>query len=265
MRFRSLARFAVILVLALVAGATALAQRGGGFGSGGFDGFRGFRPTYRPNVRYDGKFVFVRMAYPYQGRGGRSNDPPWAHDYPIGEEHFLKIMTAVTNLRAHVDASSVMSFDDPEMFKFPVIYLVEPGFWWLSDPEVLALRAYLSKGGFLIVDDFPIQAWPNFDLQMSRVFPQAQWHDLDATHPIFHTFFEINELPTVVPYGLGHTPTFRALFENNDPTKRMLVIANYQNDLSEYWESSDQGRFAVDPTNEAYKLGVNQFIYALTR
>jgi len=261
MRSRSLIRLVLLVVLALAAGATALAQRGGGFGGGGSDGFRGFRPSYTPNVRYDGRFVFVRMSYPF-GSGRR--DPPWSHDYPIGEEHFLKIMTAVTNLRAHVEASSVMAFDDPEVFKFPVIYLVEPGYWELSEAEVQSLRAYLSKGGFMIVDDFPIQAWPNFDLQMSRVFPQARWQDLDVTHPIFHTFFEIHELPTVVPYNLGHTPTFRALYEDNDPNKRMLVIANWQNDLSEYWESSDTGYFAVDPTNEAYKIGVNQFLYGLT-
>jgi hypothetical protein len=129
----------------------------------------------------------------------------------------------------------------------------------------VALRAYLSKGGFLIVDDFPLQAWPNFDLQMSRVFPNGQWHDLDVNHPIFHTFFEITELPTVVPYNLGHTPTFRALYEDNDPSKRMQVIANWQNDLSEYWEYSDQGTSPVAETNEAYKIGVNEFIYGLTR
>ncbi len=262
MRLTTSSRLALTVALAVVAGAAALAQRGGGFGGGFDDGFRGFRPSYTPNVRYDGQFVFVRMSYPYPNS---RRDPPWAHDYPIGEEHFLKVMTAVTNLRAHVDASSVMSFDDPEMFKFPVIYLVEPGFWWLSDAEVVALRAYLSKGGFMIVDDFPLQAWPNFDLQMSRVFPHAQWHDLDVTHPIFHTFFEIEALPTVVPYALGHTPTFRALYEDNDPSKRMQVIANYQNDLSEYWEYSDRGTSPVAETNEAYKIGVNEFIYALTR
>ncbi len=250
-----------LVVLALAAGATLFAQRGRSFG---FD-FPGFRPTVTPNVPYDGRFVFVRMSYPFQGRGGRGGDAPWAHDYPVGEEHFLKILTTVTNIRAHVEASSVMAFDDPEMFKFPVIYLVEPGFWWLSDSEVLALRAYLSKGGFLIVDDFPLRGWPNFDLQMSRVFPEGQWHDLDLNHPMFHTFFEINSMPKEVPYDLGGEPTFRALFEDNDPGKRMLVIANYQNDLSEYWESSDEGIYAIDPTNEAYKIGVNQFVYGLTR
>jgi hypothetical protein len=257
MKSKAIRRLAAIVALALAAGATLFAQ--GGFG--GF-GFPGYRPSYAPNVPYDGKFVFVRMSYPM--RGGR--DLLWAHDYPIGEQHFLKILTAVTNVRAHVDATSVMAFDDPEMFKFPVIYLVEPGPWWLSDEEVVALRAYLSKGGFLIVDDFPLNAWPNFELQMSRVFPNAEWHDLDVTHPIFHTFFEIESLPTYPPYDrLGYAPVFRALFEENNPARRMLVVANYQNDLSEYWESSDRGTSPVAETNEAYKIGVNEFIYGLTR
>jgi hypothetical protein len=250
-------RLAMVALLAFAGGATALAQRGfGGFG------FPGFRPSVAPNVPYDGQFVFVRMSYPT--RSGR--DMLWAHDYPIGEQHFLRILTAVTNVRAHVEQTSVMGFDDPEMFKHPVIYLVEPGPWWLSEEEVVALRSYLSKGGFLIVDDFPLSAWPNFDLQMSRVFPNAQWQDLDISHPIFHTFFEIESLPTYPPYErLGYAPVFRALFEDNDPGKRMQVIANYQNDLSEYWESSDRGTSPVAETNEAYKIGINQFIYGLTR
>ena len=248
-------RTAAIVLLALTAGATALAQRGGGLG--GYYG--GPRSGYMPNVRYDGRFVFVRMSYP--SNGGR-RDPFWSHDYPVGEENFLKIMTAVSNLRPHVEASSVMAFDDPEMFKFPVIYLCEPGFWWLSDAQVIALRNYLTKGGFLIVDDFPIEAWPNFDLQMSRVFPEAQWHDLDLAHPMFHTFFEIETLQFPTYRGM---PIFRALYQDNDPTKRMQVIANFQNDLSEYWEHSDEGYAPVDVTNEAYKIGVNEFIYGLTR
>jgi hypothetical protein len=58
---------------------------------------------------------------------------------------------------------------------------------------------------------------------------------------------------------------FYGVFEGNDPTKRMLAIVNYNNDLSEYWEFSDTGMFPLDMSNEAYKLGVNYIIYALTR
>ena len=59
-------------------------------------------------------------------------------------------------------------------------------------------------------------------------------------------------------------PRFMALFEDNDPKKRMLCIANYQNDLSEFWEFSEEGRYLVQDSNEAYKVGVNQFIYGIT-
>ena len=197
---------------------------------------------------------------------------PWPHDYPVGEEHFHKILTSISNVDAHVDASSIMHFSDPELFKFPVAYLVEPGFWYMSESDVTNLRAYLLKGGFLIVDDFPfrtqgrIDTWGNFEEQMSRVFPQAKWFELtDASHPIFHSFFEVNSLDIVpMAYNLGDKPRFMALFEDNDPKKRMLCIANYQNDLSEFWEFSEEGRYLVQDSNEAYKVGVNQFIYGIT-
>jgi len=257
-RFR-VGKLIAIGTLLAVAATTALAQRGGSqYG----------RQSYSGNPRYDGKFVFVRMSYAWNGGRGA----PWAHDYPTGEEHFLKILTSISNVDAHVDASSIMHFSDPELFKFPVAYLIEPGYWYMSESDVTNLRAYLLKGGFMIVDDFPfrtqgrIDTWGNFEEQMSRVFPDAKWIELtDASHPIFHSFFEVNSLDIVpMAYNLGDKPRFRALFEDNDPKKRMLCIANYQNDLSEFWEFSEEGRYMVADSNEAYKVGVNQFIYGIT-
>ena len=251
-------------VLAVVAGATVLAQRGRfGFGWGSGD---------EPDVPYDGRFVFVRMSYDSggalsqfgrRGRGGA----PWAHDYPVGEANFLEILTMVSNVPARVDRTSVLTFDDPEMFKFPVIYLVEPGYWFMTDEQVVMLRDYLTKGGFLIVDDFPSWAWSNFDQQMARVFPEARWVEMNDLpgHPMFHTFFELDPNVIPIPYDLGDRAIFRALFEDNDPAGRMQVIANYQNDLSEYWETSNDPMVPIEESNEAYKFGVNEFIYGVRR
>jgi hypothetical protein len=244
-------RVVLTLCVVLTVASTALAQRGGRFGVA-----RG----YSANTPYDGQFVFVRMSYPAGFR-----NQAWAHDYPDGEINFMKILTAVSNVTAHVQETNILDFGDPEMFKFPVIYLVEPGYWQMDDAQVAALRAYLTKGGFLIVDDFPYWAWEQFAAEMGRVFPQGQWQDLDVSHPIFHSFFDIQTLDIVPAYpALGERPIFRALFEENDPAKRMYVIANYQNDLSEFWEFSEQGAYPIGETNEAYKVGVNQFIYGLT-
>ena len=43
-----------------------------------------------------------------------------------------------------------------------------------------------------------------------------------------------------------------------------MVIVNYQQDLSEFWEFSATGRYLVSDSNEAYKVGINQFIYGIT-
>lgn len=239
---------AAALVIA-AAGGTMVAQRGWG----GFE--------YAGAAAYDGKFIFVRMSYPT----GFRREPRWAHDYPVGEQNFMKILTAVSNVPAHTEVTSVLPFSSPEIFKFPLLYLVEPGDWQLQDAEVESLRSYLLKGGFLIVDDFPYWAWNNFELQMGRVFPKGRWIELDITHPIFDAFFEIPTLDIVPAYpALGPRPMFMAMFEDNDPTKRMYAIANYQNDLSEFWEHSVDGPYPVDASNEAYKIGVNEFIYGIT-
>ena len=257
---RSRLTVTVLVLVACVSAATVFAQRGG-------SGTRREASTgsYYGNVRYDGRFVFIRLSYPDSSRY-----PPWSHDYPNGEYHFMKIMQAVTNVPVHIDESSIMSFEDPELFKFPVAYLCEPGYWYLGDTGAAALRQYLSKGGFLIVDDFPRSSrggdtWANFEQQMARVYPQGQWFQLEAKHPIFHSFFEINDINSIpTAYNLGTGPQFWALYEDNDPKKRMLVIANYMNDISEFWEFSETGRYIVSDSNLAYKFGVNEFVYGLT-
>lgn len=253
----------IVAVLALLAGSTVLAQRGMfRFGWGAAD---------ETTVPYDGRFVFVRMSYDNGGAlaqfgRGRGREPFWAHDYPVGEANFLEILTMVSNVPARVDRTSVLAFDDPEIFKFPVIYLVEPGYWYPTDEQIVRLREYLAKGGFLIVDDFPGWAWSNFSDQMGRVFPDGRWVEMNELegHPIFHTFFEVDPNTIPLAYNLGGPAYFRALFENNDPGGRMQVIANYQNDLSEYWETSNDPMVPIADSNEAYKFGVNEFIYGLT-
>ena len=87
--------------------------------------------------------------------------------------------------------------------------------------------------------------------------------ELDLTHPIFHSFFDIATLEFHQYYDRGR-PVFSGAFLDNDSSKRLLFIANYNNDVGEYWEYSDTGWTPIDLSNEAYKLGVNYIIYGLT-
>ncbi len=251
----------VATVLTVSAGALAFAQNP--FGGFGRFGGRNLAPIL-PNTPYDGRFTFVRLRYGPPSSYA-SQAIPWSHDYPNGERHFMQIMNEVSYLAPHTGETNILAFDDPELFKYPVAYLCEPGpFWEMSDREAAAMRAYLDKGGFLIIDDFRMRHWPYFEEQMKRILPNARIIDVDATSPVFHAFFEVNDLSVVQQYYDPGRPIFRVIYQDNDPSKRVMVMINYNTDISEYWEWSDTGLKPIDESNEAYKLGVNYIIYGLT-
>jgi hypothetical protein len=244
-------------VLVLVASASAMAgAQGRRFGSG--------QPV-RPNPGYDGQFTFVRLRYgpptPIV-----SQRVPWSHDYPDGERHFMQILDEVTYLRPKTEETSILGLDELPLGHYPVTYMAEPGFWFITDEEAAVFRSYLLKGGFVIFDDFAESrgGWSAFEATFRRVLPEARFLDLEPTHPIFHSFFEIDSFD-IVPqmYDLGR-PIFRGVFEDNDPSKRLLAMINFNTDISEYWEFSGTGLSPISETNEAYKLGVNYVIYGMT-
>jgi hypothetical protein len=243
-----------------------------------FPNEEGVDPTVN-NPRYDGRFTFARLRYDtapggYYYCGGL---PAWAHGYfPCrggvrAETSLMKIMDELSYLNPRVDDSVALAVDDPELSKYPISYMTEPGFWTLTDKEAKAFRAYLLKGGFVIFDDFrPVPfdhgggGWDNLEENMQRVIPGAQWVDLDVSHPIFDSFFRIESFDIIPQYYDVGRPIFRGLFENNDPTKRLVAIANLNTDISNFWEFSATGAKPIDESNQAYKLGVNYVIYGLT-
>jgi hypothetical protein len=225
------------------------------------------------NTPYDGRFVFVRLRYSYGSFGGfgrRGGGVPWSHDYPRGEVHFTKILNEITFARPRMDGSNILSLDDPELFNYPIAYMAEPGFWSMTDKEAESFRAYLTKGGFVIFDDFRVNEghWDNLQEQMRRVLPDGRWIEIDdGSHAVWHSFFEIPDPKALIShptYDQSMVLTYWGIFEDNDPKKRLLAIANLNGDLSEYWEFSDTGFAPVDLNNEAYKYGINYVIYGLT-
>jgi hypothetical protein len=185
------------------------------------------------NIPYDGRFTFVRVKYMTAPGGYWAGGlPSWVHGYPLAEQNLMKIMNEVSYLGAHDKDINVLTLDDPELFRYPIAYIIEVGWWTLTDQEATALGAYLKKGGFVIVDDFKVKGWRGidsggwepFEANMKRVLPEARFVQMQSSHPIFH----------------------------------------YNTDISQFWEWSGRGFRPFDDTNEAYKLGVNYLIYGLT-
>jgi hypothetical protein len=252
MKRRWSGRIAIVLLLAMTVALPALAQRGRRFGF--------FMPASAAPVSYDGRTVIVRLWYQAY--------PGWSFDYPDMEQNLTAIMNEITSTRVNPDGSNIFRLDDPQLLKFPVAYLSEPGYWYPTDSEALGLRTYIAKGGFVIIDDFHFsQEWAVFEAAMRKVLPEGQIVRLDKTHPVFNSFFSIKSLDVPYPGPLGEQGLmgeFYGIHENNDPKKRLMVVINYNMDIGDYMEHSASGLFAVDPTNEAYKFGVNYFIYGLT-
>jgi hypothetical protein len=257
---RRSARVVAGAVAALLVAGAAAAQ---------FPFFRG-RVALRKNIAYDGRFTFVRLNYTtapggYFYRG----EPAWAHGYPLAEQNLMAIMNEVTLLGPHVEEINSVTLDDPELAKYPIAYVIEPDWWAMTDSEAAALGGYLQRGGFLIVDDFKGRnfrgggGWEVFENHMKRAIPDARFVDLDVSHPIFHSFFDIESLHIPQAY-VGGEPIFRGLFEDNDPAKRLQIIVNFNTDISQFWEWSGTGLRPISDTNESYKLGVNYLIYGLT-
>ena len=57
---------------------------------------------------------------------------------------------------------------------------------------------------------------------------------------------------------------FLGIHQDNDRSKRLMVIINYNNDIGDYMEHSGQGWWPVNTSNDAYKLAINYIVYGLT-
>jgi hypothetical protein len=211
--------------------------------------------TATATVDYNSHFAFTRIRYP---------NGNWSHDYPLADRNLGAILDYISHIRVRLDGTNVFDLDDPGIFDNPIIYVSEPGYWRISPSEAENLRKHLLKGGFIIFDDFEGDGhWRNMTAQMAQALPDHHFIPITVDHPIFHSFFDIQRLDVPHP-SVNVIPSYRAIFENNDPSGRMLALANWNNDLAEYWEWSAEGLYNPDPTNDAYRLGVNYIIYAMT-
>jgi hypothetical protein len=226
-----------------------------------------------PNIPYDGRLTFVRLSYELpmrfgfggRGGGGRCYGGPiaWLHDYPCAERNLAHVLREVSLVQPYMEGGNIYEFGDPELFRFPIAYMSEPGYWRPTEQEARAFREYVLKGGFVIFDDFRGRDWYAFESAVLKALPEAQLVRLDGSEPIFRSFFEIESLEGFIPPYNSNRPEWWGVYEDNDRSKRLMIVASFNNDLGDYWEYSGTGWHALDMTNEALKLGINYMIYGM--
>lgn len=225
-----------------------------------------------------GRYTNHSGSYSYRRRGGW-----WDTDYPDSDENFLRGVQRYTTVVTGPDKHIFMELTDPALFEHVFLYmnwkrvpigssLSGPDF---SPEEAAALREFMLRGGFVMVDDFWGQ--PHLDdmfTEIGKIFPHREIVRLDTEHEIFHTFFDIDQLAQVPgrmvtwDYGgfmrlddPGYPPQVYAVLDDDG---RVMLVANYNTDLGDGWEHTFLAQYPTKYTNEAYKLGINYLIYALS-
>jgi hypothetical protein len=237
----------------------------GYFGSGEED-----LPTPR-NIDRSG-FVYARVRYHLQPwwrdpfRGTR--EVPWHHDYPDGDTMFPASLERLTRVHTSSDAYQLVDIDSKELFQYPFIYISEPGYLNLLPADVVNLREYLDRGGFLLMDDFRGNEFDNSQFenmkeQMRKVYPDREIKLLPPTHPIFHVFYDLDEEAMLPPYRMYNSGNVQFL-GISDAKGNLQVMIDFNNDISEYWQALDVGACSIHEAGTAVQLGVNYAIYALT-
>jgi hypothetical protein len=169
---------------------------------------------------------------------------------------------------------NIIDIMDPDLFKFPYIYIVEPGGLGFSQQEVARLKEFFARGGFLHDDDFwGLRQKANFENEILKVFPDKRLEPIPLTHEIFHTFYDINEVLQVPGQRNGcYGPPYWEQADDKEPriygiwdeNGRVQVAVTYNSDLGDAWEYMDLACYPQKLTGQAYRLGLNFMIYAMT-
>ena len=243
MRRLTLSWIAIFLILALAC--VNEAQRGLYF----------LRQNDPPNT----ELIVARWKFSTNGRIGHMG---WSHNYPDAEIHLNQLVSEATDVHVEPDSYRIVELGSPEVFKYPFAYVSEPGEMDLSEMELSNLRQFIDRGGFVIVDDFdgPWQM-DQFRRQLYRAFPQRELFRLGPDHEIFHTFFDVTELDVWAPYVPGGEPMF---FGFNNSRGDLALIACFNNDFANFWDWIDERIYPLRPSSDAFRMGINFVIYAMT-
>ena len=239
-----------------------------------FRGRRRLTSDTAGNAPSFGEYTFVRTIYDsprgYRSYGGAGT---WTTDYPEADNNFIVGLRewAGTNLKIAPRPEQLAILDD-RIFDYPILYAVEPGFMDLSTEQAARLHEYIARGGFIFWDDFwGEREWKNVQDQIHKIDPELEIHDLPLSHPIFHSYLDVEEVvqvPNVYNAQRGVTsekggivPHYMGVLNKKG---RVVGFISRNCDMGDAWEWINDPSYPVKYGLPAYKVGINVVIYAMS-
>jgi hypothetical protein len=204
-------------------------------------------------------FVAARWRF---GTNGYIGHMGWSHNYPDSDRHLNDFLARATRLDVEVDSYRIVELGSEEVFDHPFAYVSEPGEMELTEQEVHNLREFVARGGFILMDDFdgPIQ-WEQMRSQVQRAFPDRPFVPLAIDHTVFRTYAPIDGFDDMAEHVPGGRIIYYGLFDEDG---RLAILAGLNNDLANFWDWYGDGSYPLKPSTDAFRVGANAVIYALT-
>ena len=151
---------------------------------------------------------------------------------------------------------NTVEVDSPNLFQYPFLHMTGHGNVFFSQEEAENLRMYLLSGGFLHIDDnYGME--PYLRKELTKVFPNKEWVELGADHPIFKQQYEFPKgLPKIHEHD-GKRPQAFGIFDNN----RLILLFTYESDLGDGWEDPEVHNDPKEVRLKALQMGANIISY----
>ena len=177
---------------------------------------------------------------------------------PSSLPNLLAAIRERTSLPVEKTEARVTLMDD-RLWDYPFIHMTGHGNIKLSDAEVVRLREYLLRGGFLHADDnYGLDE--SFRREIARVFPDRALVDVPLSHPIYHAVYDLPKGVPKIHEHDGKPARGFGIFLGD----RLAVYYTFSSDLGNGWEDSEPYHDSVALHEAALRMGVNLFVYAVT-
>ena len=163
------------------------------------------------------------------------------------------------NLATNIDKrEDVIDVSSPKIFGYPYVYMTGHGNVVFNADEASNLRAYLTAGGFLHIDDnYGLDKY--IRIEMKKVFPELDFIELPFTHKIYHQKFNFEKgLPKVHEHDGKPSQGFGLIYEG-----RLVCFYSFESDLGNGWEDRELYNDPEEVRQDALKMGANILSFAL--
>ena len=210
-----------------------------------------------------------------EGGSGGGGLGTWATDYPASDCKFVWGVERLSGIRVYDRTPHSVAIMDPDLFKYPYLYVVEPGRGLsLRKEEAERLREYMLRGGFMHFDDFwGLAERENLEFQLGQIFPDRPIKELDMKDEVFHSFFDVDsvmQIPNVSnacnggPYWERQDDKEPRIYGVKDDRGRLMSVITYNSDLGDAWEWMDRPCYPAALTGQAYRMGLNFIVYSMS-